>query len=172
MTLDVNCGIFFDRQFWQTITLLFADSVVDVCLQDNVPNKVDIKVTRDNIFEDSYRCIMSIKRADLLKTKYVHLPVTVIALWNVSSDSIQDRNSSFFLFMLTCVCLHLHSYSLTLTETISVTVIVCFISFCYKWLVIQPEMMIICLFSFILCYQPQLSQMCVSFDLYVLLLFL
>ena len=38
-------------------------------VQENVPNKVDIKVTRSNIFEDSYRCIMSIKRADILKTK-------------------------------------------------------------------------------------------------------
>jgi len=30
---------------------------------------VDIKVTRNNIFEDSYRSIMSVKRADILKTK-------------------------------------------------------------------------------------------------------
>jgi len=35
----------------------------------NVPNKIDIKVSRTNILEDSYRCIMSIKRSDLLKTR-------------------------------------------------------------------------------------------------------
>ncbi|KAK2142826.1 hypothetical protein LSH36_909g00076 [Paralvinella palmiformis] len=35
----------------------------------NVPNKVDIHVTRTNILEDSYRCIMNIKNADLLKTR-------------------------------------------------------------------------------------------------------
>lgn len=38
-------------------------------VQSNVPNKIDIKVRRKYIFEDSYRCIMSIKRADLLKTR-------------------------------------------------------------------------------------------------------
>lgn len=35
----------------------------------NVPNKVDIKVTRKNVFEDSYRCVMAIKKADILKTR-------------------------------------------------------------------------------------------------------
>lgn len=35
----------------------------------NVPNKFDIKVRRNNILEDSFRCIMSVKRADLLKTR-------------------------------------------------------------------------------------------------------
>ncbi|KAI1296918.1 E3 ubiquitin-protein ligase NEDD4 [Halotydeus destructor] len=35
----------------------------------NVPNKFEIKVSRVNIFEDSYRQINSITRVDLLKTK-------------------------------------------------------------------------------------------------------
>ncbi|CAG2162668.1 unnamed protein product [Oppiella nova] len=35
----------------------------------NVPNKFEIKVNRNNIFEDSYRSISSISRVDLLKTK-------------------------------------------------------------------------------------------------------
>ncbi|KAJ8304000.1 hypothetical protein KUTeg_017583 [Tegillarca granosa] len=35
----------------------------------NVPNKVDIKITRDNVFEDSYRAIMSVKKPDILKTR-------------------------------------------------------------------------------------------------------
>ncbi|ELT89361.1 hypothetical protein CAPTEDRAFT_220633 [Capitella teleta] len=35
----------------------------------NVPNKIDIKINRKHILEDSYRCIMSIKRPDLLKTR-------------------------------------------------------------------------------------------------------
>ena len=39
------------------------------CFQTNVPNKVDIKVTRKNVFEDSYRCVMAIKKADILKTR-------------------------------------------------------------------------------------------------------
>jgi E3 ubiquitin-protein ligase NEDD4 len=35
----------------------------------NVPNKFEIKVSRSNIFEDSYRAINSISRVELLKTK-------------------------------------------------------------------------------------------------------
>ncbi|XP_060560176.1 E3 ubiquitin-protein ligase NEDD4-like isoform X2 [Ruditapes philippinarum] len=35
----------------------------------NVPNKTDIKITRSNIFEDSFRIVMGIKRSDLLKTR-------------------------------------------------------------------------------------------------------
>ncbi|XP_021360527.1 E3 ubiquitin-protein ligase NEDD4-like isoform X4 [Mizuhopecten yessoensis] len=35
----------------------------------NIPNKVDIKISRDNIFEDSYRAIMSVKKPDVLKTR-------------------------------------------------------------------------------------------------------
>lgn len=35
----------------------------------NVPNKFEIKVSRNNIFEDSYRAISSISRVELLKTK-------------------------------------------------------------------------------------------------------
>ncbi|XP_052098137.1 E3 ubiquitin-protein ligase NEDD4-like isoform X1 [Mytilus californianus] len=35
----------------------------------NIPNKVDIKVTRERIFEDSYRVISSIKRIDFLKAR-------------------------------------------------------------------------------------------------------
>ncbi|CAG2100251.1 unnamed protein product, partial [Medioppia subpectinata] len=35
----------------------------------NVPNKLEIKVSRTNIFEDSYRSISGISRVDLLKTK-------------------------------------------------------------------------------------------------------
>ena len=38
-------------------------------LQTNVPNKIDIKVTRKNVFEDSYRSITSVKRSELLKTR-------------------------------------------------------------------------------------------------------
>ncbi|KAL4228206.1 neural precursor cell expressed [Mactra antiquata] len=36
---------------------------------NNVPNKTDIKVTRNNVFEDSFRIVMGIKRPDLLKTR-------------------------------------------------------------------------------------------------------
>lgn len=39
-------------------------------LQNNIPNKVDIKVSRDRILEDSYRAIMSLKRTDVLKARY------------------------------------------------------------------------------------------------------
>ncbi|XP_052794019.1 E3 ubiquitin-protein ligase NEDD4-like isoform X2 [Mya arenaria] len=35
----------------------------------NLPNKTDIKVTRKNVFEDSYRAVMGIKRPDLFKTR-------------------------------------------------------------------------------------------------------
>ena len=45
------------------------ESTVCLFFQNNVPNKVDIKVSRKNVFEDSYRCVMSIKRSDLLKTR-------------------------------------------------------------------------------------------------------
>ncbi|BFZ02488.1 hypothetical protein BsWGS_05528 [Bradybaena similaris] len=34
-----------------------------------LPNKLDIKVTRRNVFEDSFRTIMGIKNADMLKTR-------------------------------------------------------------------------------------------------------
>ncbi|XP_012939741.1 E3 ubiquitin-protein ligase NEDD4 [Aplysia californica] len=34
-----------------------------------LPNKFDIKVTRRNVFEDSFRVIMGVKSADLLKTR-------------------------------------------------------------------------------------------------------
>ncbi|XP_020291402.1 E3 ubiquitin-protein ligase Nedd-4 isoform X2 [Pseudomyrmex gracilis] len=36
---------------------------------NNVPNKFEIKVTRNNILEDSYRIISSVNRVDILKTK-------------------------------------------------------------------------------------------------------
>ncbi|XP_013384362.1 E3 ubiquitin-protein ligase NEDD4 [Lingula anatina] len=36
---------------------------------ENVPNKLDIKVSRKSILEDSYRVVMGIKRTDLLKTR-------------------------------------------------------------------------------------------------------
>ncbi|KAL3866138.1 hypothetical protein ACJMK2_043467 [Sinanodonta woodiana] len=35
----------------------------------NLPNKIDIKVTRKNVFEDSYRIIMNVKKPELLKTR-------------------------------------------------------------------------------------------------------
>ncbi|CAH1797217.1 unnamed protein product [Owenia fusiformis] len=35
----------------------------------NVPNKIDIKVKRNSLLEDSYRCVMSVKNTDLLKTR-------------------------------------------------------------------------------------------------------
>jgi hypothetical protein len=38
-------------------------------LQNNVPNKFEIKVRRQNILEDSYRIISSVNRMELLKTK-------------------------------------------------------------------------------------------------------
>lgn len=38
-------------------------------LQNNIPNKVDIKVSRERILEDSYRAIMSLKRTDVLKAR-------------------------------------------------------------------------------------------------------
>nr|XP_022331309.1 E3 ubiquitin-protein ligase NEDD4-like isoform X2 [Crassostrea virginica] len=36
---------------------------------NNIPNKVDIKVSRERILEDSYRAIMSLKRTDVLKAR-------------------------------------------------------------------------------------------------------
>lgn len=39
------------------------------CLQNNVPNKFEIKVRRQNILEDSYRIISSVNRMELFKTK-------------------------------------------------------------------------------------------------------
>ncbi|XP_061173207.1 E3 ubiquitin-protein ligase NEDD4-like isoform X1 [Saccostrea echinata] len=36
---------------------------------NNIPNKVDIKVSRDRILEDSYRAIMSLKKTDVLKAR-------------------------------------------------------------------------------------------------------
>ena len=38
-------------------------------LQNNVPNKFEIKVRRQYILEDSYRIISSVNRMELLKTK-------------------------------------------------------------------------------------------------------
>lgn len=38
-------------------------------LQNNVPNKFEIKVSRQSILEDSYRIISNVPRTDLLKTK-------------------------------------------------------------------------------------------------------
>ncbi|XP_029648348.1 E3 ubiquitin-protein ligase NEDD4 isoform X2 [Octopus sinensis] len=35
----------------------------------NVPNKIDIKISRSNVFEDSFRVIMNVKKVDLLKTR-------------------------------------------------------------------------------------------------------
>lgn len=35
----------------------------------SVPNKLEIKISRVNIFEDSYRIINNVSRVDLLKTK-------------------------------------------------------------------------------------------------------
>ncbi|WAQ98408.1 NEDD4-like protein [Mya arenaria] len=50
--------------------LMLLDSVFHVIrFQQNLPNKTDIKVTRKNVFEDSYRAVMGIKRPDLFKTR-------------------------------------------------------------------------------------------------------
>jgi E3 ubiquitin-protein ligase NEDD4 len=38
-------------------------------LKANVPNKIEIKVRRESILEDSYRIISSVTKMDLLKTK-------------------------------------------------------------------------------------------------------
>lgn len=38
-------------------------------LQNNVPNKFEIRVRRSSILEDSYRIINSTNKMDLLKTK-------------------------------------------------------------------------------------------------------
>lgn len=38
-------------------------------MQANVPNKIEIKVRRESILEDSYRTISSVPKMDLLKTK-------------------------------------------------------------------------------------------------------
>lgn len=38
-------------------------------LQTNVPNKIEIKVRRESILEDSFRIISSVTKTDLLKTK-------------------------------------------------------------------------------------------------------
>lgn len=38
-------------------------------IQNNVPNKFEIKVRRANILEDSYRIITTANRVELLKTK-------------------------------------------------------------------------------------------------------
>lgn len=35
----------------------------------NVPNKLEIRISRSNIFEDSFRVISSVHKVDLLKTK-------------------------------------------------------------------------------------------------------
>lgn len=35
----------------------------------NVPNKIEIKVRRESILEDSYRIISTVTKMDLLKTK-------------------------------------------------------------------------------------------------------
>jgi E3 ubiquitin-protein ligase NEDD4 len=40
-----------------------------ISLQTNVPNKIEIKVRRESILEDSYRVISSVTKTDLLKTK-------------------------------------------------------------------------------------------------------
>lgn len=37
--------------------------------QTNVPNKIEIKVRRESILEDSFRIISSVTKTDLLKTK-------------------------------------------------------------------------------------------------------
>lgn len=37
--------------------------------QTNVPNKIEIKVRRESILEDSYRIINSVVKTDMLKTK-------------------------------------------------------------------------------------------------------
>jgi len=67
---DLKVG-FTDSSLFTVFVMYTVGRTLGWFLQENVPNKVDIKVTRNNIFEDSFRCIMSIKRADLLKTKYV-----------------------------------------------------------------------------------------------------
>ncbi|KAI8789485.1 E3 ubiquitin-protein ligase NEDD4-like isoform X1 [Biomphalaria glabrata] len=36
---------------------------------NSLPNKIDIKVTRRNVFEDSFRLIMGVKNPDMLKTR-------------------------------------------------------------------------------------------------------
>lgn len=35
----------------------------------NVPNKLEIRISRSNIFEDSFRVISNVPKVDLLKTK-------------------------------------------------------------------------------------------------------
>lgn len=38
-------------------------------LQTNVPNKIEIKVRRESVLEDSFRIISAVQKTDLLKTK-------------------------------------------------------------------------------------------------------
>ena len=52
---------------WLILTLVFV--CVCVCVQSNLPNKIDIKVTRRNVMEDSFRVITGIKNTDFLKTR-------------------------------------------------------------------------------------------------------
>ncbi len=52
----------------ECLLYLFIDGYI-LLFQSNVPNKLDIKVSRKNVFEDSYRAVMSVKRSELLKTR-------------------------------------------------------------------------------------------------------
>ena len=48
---------------------LIENVTSDLYVQSNLPNKIDIKVTRRNVMEDSFRVITGIKNTDFLKTR-------------------------------------------------------------------------------------------------------
>jgi E3 ubiquitin-protein ligase NEDD4 len=52
----------------EPVVLIAAHCLVSIS-QTNVPNKLEIKIRRSSILEDSYRIISSITKVDLLKTK-------------------------------------------------------------------------------------------------------
>ena len=56
--------------FYQYLCIYVSYNFIFYFYQPNLPNKTDIRVSRTNIMEDSYRAIMSIKKPDLLKTRY------------------------------------------------------------------------------------------------------
>ena len=53
-------------EVWETHWAILNMSL-SLALQTDIPNKFEMKLRRANILEDSYRRIMGVKRADLLK---------------------------------------------------------------------------------------------------------
>lgn len=55
-------------EVWETHWAILNMSL-SLALQTDIPNKFEMKLRRANILEDSYRRIMGVKRADLLKAR-------------------------------------------------------------------------------------------------------